>query len=162
MQAHLILHMKTNDELDLHGKTVPEALELFVRIYNAKVSRGDRFPFHVIHGYGSGGNGGEIRKRLRKFLEAYPQQVRFERGEQMLGNPGITIILPEKILPTQIEELAMEVLEYCRNGKSEEKIIGKFRRFGQIEVKIQLKELERQGKITCYLKGKYKYYATAN
>jgi hypothetical protein len=56
----------------------------------------------------------------------------------------------------------MEVLEYCRNGKSEEKIIGKFRRFGQIEVKTQLKELERQGKITCYLKGKYKYYATAN
>lgn len=151
-----------NDELDLHGCTITGALDIFVRTYNEKLGRKDKSPIRVIHGYGASGNGGEIRKRLRKFLEKYPQKTHFERGEQTIGNPGITIVFPEKLLPTPLEGLALDILIYCQKGKSEEKIIGKYRRYGQLEVKAQLRDLERLGRISTYRKGKYKYYLSEN
>lgn len=150
--------MKNHDEVDLHDHTVLEALSTFIKIYNQRIAAGDRTPFTVIHGYGSTGRGGQIRTRLRKYLMKYPEAVRYERGEVLLGNPGVTLVIPQTVLPTQAEGLAGEILRYCEEGKSEGKIIGRFRRFGEMMVKEQLKELERQGLLRSFVKGKFKYY----
>jgi DNA-nicking Smr family endonuclease len=47
-----------NDELDLHGFTVAEAIERFVEEYNTRVADYQYGCWKVIHGYGSSGKGG--------------------------------------------------------------------------------------------------------
>ena len=58
-------------DLDLHGKTWPEALKEFVDSYNRAVQPGGHAcrTLRVIHGYGSEGGPGILRTRFRKFLE---------------------------------------------------------------------------------------------
>jgi len=146
------------DEIDLHGLKVTEALSAFVVFYNARVGKGNRSHFYVIHGYGSSGNGGRIRGRLRKMLARFPKQVEFIPGEQYLGNPGVTLVAPKKMLPTEEEGLAAEIIAFCGKGKSEDKIMGKFRRYGDAEVKAQIKALVRKKKLRTYFQGRYKYY----
>jgi hypothetical protein len=131
---------------------------VFIAFYNTRIEQGNKLPFQVVHGYGSGGSGGQIRTRLRKYLGRFPHEVGFERGEKLTGNPGVTVVIPFKALPTQEEGLAGELLEYCSSGKSEEKIIGKFRRYGGTIVKDVLRDLERRGKLVSFYKGKYRYY----
>jgi len=48
----------STDDLDLHGYTVAEAIELFVQHYNAFVDCDQFGCFKVIHSYGSSGEGG--------------------------------------------------------------------------------------------------------
>lgn len=146
------------DEIDLHGFTIVEALSVFVRFYNSRIVRGNTTQFIVIHGYGSGGDGGQIRNRLRKYLGRFPDCVEFVPGGQYLGNPGITLIAPKKALPSEEEGAAGEILSFCESGKSEGKILGKFRRYGEAEVKALLQSLERKGSLRSYIKGRYKYY----
>jgi hypothetical protein len=151
-------NVRTVDEIDLHGYTITEALSAFVAFYNARVARGNTTHFMVIHGYGSGGDGGQIRRRLRKYLSQYPECVEFVPGGQYSGNPGITLVAPKKALPSEEEGLAGEIAAFCASGKSEGKILGKFRRYGEAAVRAQLKELERKGRLRSYVKGRYKYY----
>ena len=150
--------MQDFDEIDLHGYTITEALSIFVGFYNTRVARGNMSHFTVIHGYGSSGDGGQIRRRLRKYLSRFPDCVEFVPGGQYSGNPGITLIAPKKALPSEEEGLAGEIIKFCVTGKSEDKIIGKFRRYGMVEVKSQLKALERKGSLRAYVKGRFKYY----
>ena len=150
--------MRDYDEIDLHGYTIAEALSAFISFYNTRVARGNTSHFTVIHGYGSSGNGGQIRDRLRKYLGRFPDCVEFVSGAQFSGNPGITLVAPKKMLPSEEEGLAGEILSFCNVGKSEGKILGKFRRYGETEVKSQLQALERQGSLRTYFKGRYKYY----
>ena len=150
--------MRTIDEIDLHGFTITEALSTFVDFYNARVGRGNIAQFTVIHGYGSSGDGGKIRNRLRKYLEKFPDCVEFVPGGQYSGNPGITLVAPKKALPSEEEGLAGEILSFCAAGKSEGKILGKFRKNGEAEVKSVLQTLERKGNLRSYVKGRYKYY----
>jgi Smr domain len=147
-----------HDEIDLHGYTITEALSAFVVFYNARIARGNKSHFNVIHGYGSRGKGGQIRGRLRKLLARFPDCVEFVPGEQYSGNPGVTMVAPKKPLPSVEEGLGAEILVYCGVGKSEEKIFGKFRRYGEAQVKSQIKELVRKGKLRVFFKGRYKYY----
>lgn len=146
------------DEIDLHGYTITEALSTFIAFYNARVVRGNTSHFTVIHGYGSSGGGGQIRERLRKYLDRFPECVEFVPGGQFSGNPGITLVAPKKALPSEEEGLAGEIISFCTAGKSEGKILGKFRRYGEVEVKSQLLALERKGSLRTYVKGQYKYY----
>ncbi|MCD4673979.1 MAG: Smr/MutS family protein [Anaerolineaceae bacterium] len=148
------------DEIDLHDHTITEALSSFISYYNARVARGNKKQFKVIHGYGSSGSGGKIRVRLRKYLARFPEHLDVIHGEKFLGNPGVTFIVPWKALPTEEDGFAAEILSFCVNGKSEEKIIGKFRRYGQLEVKAAIKGLQRKGRLRSFYKGKYKYYQT--
>ncbi len=57
-------------EIDLHGYTVAEAIEIFVKFYNGRVATGDLSSLSVIHGYGSSGTGGRITgtKSMRRYL----------------------------------------------------------------------------------------------
>ena len=54
--------MSESRSIDLHERTVAEAIREFVRFYNACVRNGYRGRLEVIHGYGSSGSGGVIRE----------------------------------------------------------------------------------------------------
>ena len=148
----------TADKLDLHGYTAQQALKTFLSYYNRQVRAGVRRRIEVVHGYGSSGEGGLIRKRLRAFLSSFPGWVSYMPGENLDGNPGYTLVYPKSLLPEDTDMLQAEILSYCWIARTEEKILGKFRRYGDFEVMVALKELSKQEKLVIKLKGKYKFY----
>jgi hypothetical protein len=84
--------------IDLHNCTVAEAIREFVCFYNACVRSGYHGRLEVIHGYGSSGVGGTIRKELRSYLAAHAEIFgEFLPGES-LRNPGVTILYPKETL----------------------------------------------------------------
>ena len=86
--------MSESRSIDLHERTVPEAIREFVRFYNTCVKSGYRGRVEIIHGYGSMGGGGVIREELRKYLKAHDEIFgEFLAGES-LRNPGVTIVYP--------------------------------------------------------------------
>mgnify|MGYP000943732689 CR=1 FL=1 len=146
-------------ELDLHGFTQIEALETLIGFYNTRVRRGDRSRFEVIHGYGSSGTGGTLRVRIRAFLARNEASLKFEPGENFSpANPGKTLVIPIKELPDMLDLLAEEILEYCGTARTLSKISGKFRRHGDVKVQAALKNLEKQGEIVSFTKGRYRHY----
>lgn len=148
-------------ELDLHGCDLIEAVETFINFYNARVSRGDCSRIDVIHGYGSSGEGGAIRIRIRNFLERNADYLTFEPGERFAPvNPGKTMVFPRRVLPSVVDLLAEEILTFCSAGKTASKITGKFRRHGEARVMTALKNLEKQSLLTSFYKGQYKHYQT--
>ena len=145
--------MKT--EIDLHGCQVTEAVDIFIRFYNRRVRGGDLSPISVIHGYGSTGEGGKIRTTLRKLLENYEQSLSFEQDE---WNPGKTVVHPLTVLPSGAGIAASDILEYCASPRSESKVLGKFRRYGDLNVKNTLRRLVKQGKLGIVCKGRHTIY----
>jgi DNA-nicking Smr family endonuclease len=87
--------MSESRSIDLHERTVAEAIREFVRFYNACVRSGYRGRLEVIHGYGKSGSGGVIREELRKYLKAHEVFGEFLPGES-LRNPGVTILYPRE------------------------------------------------------------------
>lgn len=142
--------------LDLHGYTVPEALDLFVTHYNSQVGRGDLSRFQVIHGWGSGGSGGRIRTALRKLLSFFQEELSLETDPV---NPGITWIIPSSRLPEGAGFLYGEILDYCGTPRTEGKILGRYRRHGDLRVKNALRRLESAGKLARSRKGRHTVYA---
>ena len=135
-------------QLDLHGKTWQQARDEFIAFYNAALGGGRAgVTLTVVHGYGSTGEGGVLRKRLRAYLDGLGDYLEYTLGEQMDGNPGCTYIAPLKRIPDLEDALASEILEYCRTGKTRSKIIGKFRRHGQPKVLNAIRSLERHGRL---------------
>lgn len=144
-----------SSEIDLHGYTVAEAVDLFVKTYNERVARGDLSRFSVIHGYGSGGTGGKIRTALRKLLEAFDDSLSIETNPV---NPGVTVVLPLQKLPDGSGILSAELLDYCSSGRTESKVLGKFRSFGDLSVKRTLQKLVSRGKLKTSRKGSHTVY----
>ncbi len=130
-------------EIDLHGLTWTEARAEFVAFYNRSVGT----PFTVIHGYGSSGEGGVLRRRLRGFLQRHEAYLEFTPGEELDDNPGCTIISPQLRLPALDERLVESMWEYCKRPKTRGKISGKFRRYGNKAVDQTIELLERQGRL---------------
>ena len=148
------------NQIDLHGLLVIDAIEAFVKFYNSKVKKGNFTDIRVIHGYGSGGTGGKINIKLRKFLAANEDKLSFEPGEKLFpANPGITMVKPRKPLPSFIDALASEILEFCSIPKTKSKISGKFRRYGEQRIKASLNTLEKSGLVKTTIKGKHKIFA---
>lgn len=148
--------MKT--EIDLHGYEVVEAVGVFVDFYNRQVKAGDFSAISVIHGYGSTGEGGRIRSALRKLLECHQENLTFDTHSV---NPGVTRVFPVTAIPSGAGVIACEIVEYCLISRSESKILGKFRRHGDLSVKSTLRSLVKQGKLAVSLKGRHNLY-TAN
>lgn len=145
------------NELDLHGYTTNEAMEMFDLYYQDQLKQGKK-PFNVIHGYGSKGSGGEIRKKLRAFLSAHPDKATIYLGEQTGGNLGTTQVKPIKPLPSRIDILEDKILDYCHVPRTKDKIAGKFRNYGAEKVSMSIKKLEQCKILKPVIKGKFKCY----
>jgi Smr domain len=150
----------STDDLDLHGYTVAEAIEQFVQYYDARVDN-DRFGcFKVIHGYGSSGEGGAIRIKLRAFLDEHLDKLEYEAGEDY-GDPGWSFVYPKVHLPDQRERMAAAILSFCSEGKTEEKILREFGKLGEVQVKHAVRSLAKQGKLKMVNKGSKVLYQAA-
>ena len=82
-------------EIDLHDKNVNEAINYFMTKYNEILSKGFKGEISVIHGYGSSGVGGKIKKRFKEFSEAYTSYFNVSYN----NNIGITIVKQIQQLP---------------------------------------------------------------
>lgn len=145
--------MKT--EIDLHGYQVVEAIDIFVKHYNERVKRGDLSPISVIHGYGSTGEGGRIKTALLKLLNTSEENLSFQ---QEVWNQGKTVIYPGKALPPGAGIISSKIVEYCSSPRSESKILGKFRRYGDVNVKNTVRRLVKQRKLAVCRKGRHTIY----
>jgi hypothetical protein len=148
------------DDLDLHGFTVAESIELFVQQYNCRVDDNQYDCWKVIHGYGSTGEGGVIRVKLRAFLDEHLDKLRYEAGDDY-GDPGWTFVYAKVHLPDQRERMAAAILSFCSEGKSEEKILREFAKLGEVQVKQAVHSLARQGKLKTVNKGTKVLYRAA-
>jgi hypothetical protein len=140
------------DELDLHGYTVAEGIEVFVQRYNARVDNHQFGIWRIIHGYGSSGEGGAIRIKLRAFLDQHLDKLRYETGDTY-GDPGWTWVYPNIRLPDQRERLATAILHFCAEGKTEERVLREFAKLGEIQVRQVFRSLAKQGKLRAAIKG---------
>jgi hypothetical protein len=152
---HILATMR---ELDLHDHTVDEALRVFVEFYNRHVRSSLPEPLRIIHGYGSTEKGGKIRKKLRAFLEAGSGSLEWKTGEDVEGNPGVTIIYPRRVLHAREDQLVAGILEFCSIPRTESKIAGAFRKHTPQEIKSAIRALVRQGGLKVILKGGHETY----
>ena len=100
--------------LDLHGLTWAEAEVSFIEFYNQTVRPAGRAAVRldVVHGYGSSGIGGVLVTRLRGFLGRYESCLEFKAGERLDGNPGHTIVVPLKPLPSLRDQLSQDIWDF--------------------------------------------------
>lgn len=157
------VRMASENELDLHELTWQEALPEFIAFNNEAIQQAAGGPaptLNVIHGYGSSGAGGVLRKRLQGFLQeqAAAGRLEFIPGESVDSNPGHTLVLPVLPLPATDELLANEIVAYCRNPRTLNKINGKFRRHGVPAVKAAIDTLVRQRRLRMIGKDSRKTY----
>ena len=137
-------------EIDLHGLTWQESLEGFIAAYNGTFdSTGNPTgaQIRVVHGYGSTGEGGVLRSRLRGFCRRFEDYLEVKTGEEIDGNQGCTVVSPVKRLPDMHDMLAENIWDYCRRARSRSKVVGRFRRYGQPRIMQVMKSLEKQGRL---------------
>ena len=134
-------------ELDVHGLTVNEALKVFVDFYNRQVRSSSRVSLRIIHGWGSSGEGGKIRTKLRQLLTEAQPNLEWKAGEDLEGNPGVTIVYPHKLIQPRENELEAEILKFCSVPRTESKIAGQFRKYEPREIKQAIRALLRRGQI---------------
>ena len=147
-------------DLDLHGFTVAEAIERFVQQYNTRVDNHQFGSWKIIHGYGSSGKGGAIRIKLRAFLDLHPDKLRYEAGDDY-GDPGWTWVYPKNRLPDQRERMAAAILDFCAEGRTEERILREFSEMGEVQVKQVVRSLAKQGRLKTVTKGTKTVYQVA-
>ena len=151
--------MSELNRLDLHGLTWSEACEAFIGFFNDAVLRANGAHagnLEVVHGYGSHGQGGTLRTRLRAFLEKHQDCLEFRLGEEIARNPGSTIVTPLKLLPVTSELLMEHIWNYCVNPKPMTKITGKFRSGGGVAVKQAIDALMKSKRLDIVHKGAVK------
>jgi len=132
-------------KIDLHDLTTNDALRIFIQKYNEEYKKGNRNRIEIIHGYGSGGSGGKIKKELHKFLKANNKYLKFELGL----NPGALYVLPKKKLPEYQDSLEEKILIFCKeNPKSLSKIERKFlKNYNIKEIKSIVNKLVKTKKL---------------
>ena len=160
-RANNSLLKTTTRTLDLHGLTVRQAMDKFVECANECVSSGKRVRVEVIHGWGSSGSGGAILRELRRFVQRHSDCFESVVEGEGLGNPGVTIVYPKRVLPRALaghgNEAENAICEYCRTPKSlqkiESKLQGKFRAaeiraaVRALVAKSRLREVRCEGKV---------------
>jgi hypothetical protein len=148
-------------ELDLHGLKMADALHVFVEAHNSLAGSGKREGLKVIHGYGSTGQGGEIRREIRDILKRNPHAGDIVTGEESENNPGFTIIYPKKRLPAGSERLWDSILGFCSEPRLQEEIVRKFiRRSADPEIARAIRELQNRGRlIETFVNGRKKFLA---
>lgn len=134
-------------KLDLHGKTWTEAKADFIEAHNKILGQSGRETLDIVHGYGSTGQGGVIRERLRAYLDRYPTHLTYKTGEDVDGNQGHTVVTPVRRFPSLEDQLAEELWDYCSQPRSMSKIMGKFRRHGDPKVQRAVDKLVSQRRL---------------
>src|SRR5689334_4078008 len=145
-------------DLDVHGFTVDEALKAFVEFYNRHVQKGLKEGLRVVHGWGASGAGGKIRTQFRQLLAEAGPNLDWKAGEDVEGNPGVTIIYPRKVIHPRESQLKAAILEFCSTPRTESKIAGQFRRYSAREIKETIWLLVRGGEMREVLKGGHAVY----
>ena len=148
-------------ELDVHGLTVDEALKVFVEFYNRHIRRASGEPLRVVHGWGSSGEGGRIRLKLRQVLADTTPNLDWKPGEEVEGNLGVTIVYPGKVIQPLEDRLATAILEFCSTPRTESKITGQFRNYQPREIKQAIRLMLRQGRLKEILKNQHSTYVRA-
>ncbi len=143
-------------ELDLHELTVEQAMEQFIRLYNRRVSAGEKGDIDVIHG---NVHGNRIKRRLHAFLATQSDKLSYAPGENLDGNPGHTIVYPNRPLPDKTDLLGSEILAFCETPKTREKIASKFYRYPHKEIVQAIDILVRDGRLAEIKSGIKKYQA---
>ena len=128
-------------------------------VYNQHVQRG-RGCIDVVHGYGSSGTGGVIKRRLRALLAANAGQLSFVRGEDLDQNPGHTEVHARHPLPSAADDLASAIIEYCSTARTLEKITGRFRRHGMPAVQAAVRTLTSSGRLRTAQRGAHKLFSS--
>ena len=137
-------------ELDLHGRTWSEAIEEFIYFYNDAVETTRELAslrIVVIHGYGSSGEGGVIRHRIRAFLRRFSHCVEFTPGEETTGNRGCTVIKPLTKLPNSHDMLEEQIAGFCGQPRTKNAVTRKFRRHGDRQVLNAIQTLVQRGRL---------------
>ena len=145
-------------DIDLHGHTWSEALQQFIRVYNEAVETTtelETLRIVVIHGYGSSGEGGIIRHRIRAFLRRFPESVEFAPGEETMDNRGCTVVKPFAKLPDSHDMLEEKITEYCEQPRTKNAIAGRFRRHGDRRVSNTIQTLVQQRRLCRTRKNKH-------
>jgi hypothetical protein len=96
-------------EIDLHGKTTEEAISFFIDSYNKVLKNKQIKSIYVIHGYGSTGKGGKIKKVFHSFLRENTYYLKYDFD----SNPGATIVYLKQKLPNKLSFLEKDILDYC-------------------------------------------------
>jgi hypothetical protein len=134
-------------ELDLHGLSVGDALKTFAEFYNRSIRSHPQEPIRLVHGYGSSGEGGKMRLKIREFLENASASLDWKSGEDAEGNLGVTIVYPRKTLQVRERQLAAAIVEFCSTPRTESKIAGEFRNHEPREIKQAIRALVRQARL---------------
>lgn len=144
--------------IDLHNMTCDDAIRFFIKRYNEAFKSGYRGKIEVIHGYGSGGKGGIIKKKLRAFLLENKNSLNFSIDT----NPGVTFITPLKSIPNMKNAISRDILDFCKNSpKSMDKIKGNFfKTYTNKEIVSAVNSLSKTGELETLLKKNYKVYLT--
>jgi hypothetical protein len=147
--------MTESRSIDLHNCTVSEAIREFVRFYNACVSSGYHGRMEVIHGYGSGGVGGAIKQKLRRYLADHADKFGAFLAGDSVGNPGVTILYPKESLAAvpqgsgsmPLLNPAQEAIRrFCATPKSRERILIKLcGRFGDRVLSEEIRNMLQSG-----------------
>ena len=149
-------------EIDLHGLTWRDALSDFTRLYEDVISETavpGNAQIVVIHGYGSTGEGGILRKRFRSLLAKIRRVPGIHARRTDRRKPGMhDCATTQAAFPIQTELLSEDILDYCRIPKTRSKITGRFRRHGDTRVIEAIQSLEKQGRIRKFHKKRYIMY----
>ena len=151
-----------SNKLDLHGKTWAESLAEFRDFYNAayRSHPNGGVQLEVVHGYGSTGQGGRLLTSLRSYLERQSRAglLSYRTGEAVDGNPGHTLVTTLKPLPAAGDDLADGIWEFCLRPQSDRKVMNRFRRHGDPQVRQALRLLESQKRLRAVTVGREKGY----
>ena len=149
-------------KLDLHGKTWAEALTEFRDFYNAaaRVHPSGGVQLEVVHGYGSTGQGGRLLTSLRNYLDRQSQAglLSYRTGEAADGNPGHTLVTTLKPLPAAGDDLGDSIWEFCARPQSHRKVMNRFRRHGDPQVQLAIRELLGHKRLQAVTVGREKGY----
>jgi len=138
-----------------------DAISYFTRAYDSALGSGARpgACLKVIHGYGSGGAGGDTRRAVRSLLHANPVCADYTPGEDIDGNPGYTIVYPRRRLPSGAERLYPGIVEYCAAPKTKLDVVRRFvRRSSEGDIERALRELESGGRLRSFIKNGRRHY----
>jgi hypothetical protein len=131
-----------------------EALDYTVSVLNANLGSCVR----VVHGYGSGGAGGDTRQALRSLLRRHPHCARWAPGEEAEGNPGCTLVYPQRQIPSSGTNLWDSIVSFCAVPRTEAEIVKRFGTPARGDVLAALRRLDAAGRLVVSTRNGKDYY----